>query len=78
MSDKKTYEICLGNVLDDKWANCFDPFTVYPGQEETVLTGVVHDQAELFGILLKIRDLGLQLVSIKPLVSGEKFPEGRG
>jgi uncharacterized protein with GYD domain len=70
MSEKKTYEIRIGNVLDDKWANCFDPFTITLGQEETVLVGEVHDQAELFGVLLKIRDLGLRLVAINPVNPG--------
>jgi hypothetical protein len=32
--------------------------------DETTLIGMIHDQAELFGILLKIRDLGLRLISV--------------
>ena len=39
------------------------------GTKETLLIGVAHDQAELFGVLLKIRDMGLRLVSVTPVAS---------
>jgi hypothetical protein len=58
------YEIHVRDRLDEKWAAYFAPFTLAFGPEETILTGAVQDQAELFGILLKIRDLGLTLVSV--------------
>jgi hypothetical protein len=78
MREKTIYEIRVGTVLDGKWETYFSPFKLIPGQAETILAGVAHDQAELFGILLKIRDLGLQLVSVNPVMSGEEFPGGRG
>ena len=62
-----TYEIRVQDVLDPKWAAYFAPFTLSVEKNETMLTGVAHDQAELFGILLKIRDVGLQLVSVNPV-----------
>jgi hypothetical protein len=62
-----TYEICVKNVLDEKWNTYFLPFTLIPGDDVTLLTGVVVDQAELFGILLKVRDLGLHLISVNPV-----------
>jgi hypothetical protein len=68
MQDVIAYEIHVRDVLDEKWANHFFPFTLTPGDEDTLLTGIVHDQAELFGVLLKIRDLGLSLVSVSPVV----------
>jgi hypothetical protein len=61
------YEIRVREVLDEKWAAYFAPFVISVAGNETLLTGAVHDQAELFGILLKIRDLGLQLVSVNPV-----------
>jgi phosphopantothenoylcysteine synthetase/decarboxylase len=67
MKDKGVYEIRIGTVLDGKWGAYFSPFMLILGQSETILTGVAHDQAELFGILLKIRDLGLELVSVNPV-----------
>ena len=62
-----TYEIRVGEVLDAKWAAFFTPFTLSARGEETVLIGVMHDQAELFGVLLKIRDHGIRLVSVNPV-----------
>ena len=65
---KTTYEICVRDILDEKWSTYFLPFTLTTGDDETLLTGLVHDQAELFGVLLKIRDLGLWLVSVNPVL----------
>jgi hypothetical protein len=62
-----TYEIRVRDILDEKWSTYFSPFTMTADEDETVLTGLAHDQAELFGILLKIRDLGLPLVSVNPV-----------
>jgi hypothetical protein len=67
MPEETTYEIRMRDVLDEKWAAYFAPFTLTTGGDETLLTGVAHDQAELFGVLLKIRDLGLWLVSVTPV-----------
>ena len=62
-----TYEIRIRDLLDEKWSTYFSPFALTADEDETVLTGQAHDQAELFGILLKIRDLGLPLVSVNPV-----------
>jgi len=62
-----TYEIRLRDFLDENWSTCFLPFTLTTFDDETLLTGRVLDQAELFGVLLKIRDLGLRLVSVNPV-----------
>jgi hypothetical protein len=70
MPEETTYEIRLRDMLDEKWAAYFTPFELAAGTEETILTGVAHDQAELFGVLLKIRDLGLRLVSVNPVRRG--------
>ena len=67
MLEGTAYEIHVGDLLDEKWLAYFAPFTPTFKGDETILTGVVHDQAELFGVLLKIRDLGLRLVSLNPL-----------
>jgi hypothetical protein len=67
ITEAMTYEIHVQDVLDQKWAAYFSPFILSVDKNETLLTGVAHDQAELFGILLKIRDLGLQLVSVYPV-----------
>ncbi|TRZ48395.1 hypothetical protein D4S03_09955 [bacterium] len=66
MSEEITYEIRLGDILDEKWSVYFAPFTLTADDEGTILIGMAHDQAELFGLLLKIRDLGLKLISVNP------------
>lgn len=65
--DEIACEIRVRGVLDEKWRAYFAPFTLAFDADETVLTGIAHDQAELFGILWKIRDLGLSLVSLTPV-----------
>ena len=67
MTETIEYEIRVRDVLDEKWAAYFAPFTLTAEANETILRGVAHDQAELFGVLLKIRDLGLTLVSVNPI-----------
>ena len=66
MPEGTIYEICVREVLDEKWAAYFAPFTLSVRENDSMLTGVVHDQAEMFGVLLKIRDLSLRLVSVNP------------
>jgi hypothetical protein len=66
------YEIRVREVLDEKWAAYFAPFEVTAGDNETILAGVAHDQAELFGVLFKICDLGLRLVSVNPRPEPER------
>jgi hypothetical protein len=59
------YEIRIRGHLEDCWSDWFDGLAItYPAPGETVLTGPVRDQAALHGVLAKIRDLGLVLVSI--------------
>jgi hypothetical protein len=67
MHEQDIYEIRIREILDKKWSTYFSPFLLSTGNEETLLTGVIHDQAELFGVILKIRDLGLHLVSVNPI-----------
>ena len=60
------YQIRVRGILDKKWAAWFDGFAIsWKGQDETVLTGRVIDQAALHGILSKVRDLGLDLLLAK-------------
>ncbi len=67
MLEVTNVEIRLGDMLDERWAAHFEPFKLASTETGTRLTGPVHDQAELFGLLLRIRDLGLRLVSVNPV-----------
>lgn len=62
-----SYEIRLKGLLDARWANWFDDFTItLTDSGETILTGAVADQSALYGLLKKVRDMGLPLLSINP------------
>jgi hypothetical protein len=59
-----TYQIRLKGVLDPSWSDWFGGLTITPVDDETMLEGVVPDQAALHGILAKINELGLSLISV--------------
>jgi len=59
------YEIRVADVLDDRWAAWFDGLQVSGQGEETVICGLVADQSALHGLLTKVRDLGLCLLSVR-------------
>ena len=59
------YEIRLQSHLDPRWAAWFDGLTLtHESDGTTVIHGPVVDQAALHGLLQKVRDLGLPLVSV--------------
>jgi hypothetical protein len=59
------YEIRIEGHLDTRWAAWFDGLTLtHETDGTTVLHGPVVDQAALHGLLQKVRDLGLPLVSV--------------
>jgi hypothetical protein len=60
------YEIRLEGHLDDRWAAWFDGLSLTQESDgSTVIHGSVVDQAALHGLLQKVRDLGLPLVSVR-------------
>ena len=62
------YEIRVQGVLDDRWSAWFEGLRII-GDElgQTVIVGPVVDQAALHGLLAKVRDLGLPLLSVRQL-----------
>jgi hypothetical protein len=59
------YEIRLAGHLDARWAAWFDRLTVgQQGDGTTLISGPIADQAALHGLLQRVRDLGLPLVSV--------------
>jgi hypothetical protein len=67
-----TYEIRVQGLLESKWADWFDGFAITPqAGDETILVGQVADQAALHGLLAKIRDLALPLLSVRWLANEE-------
>ena len=59
------YEIRLKGHLNDRWADWFEGLTITLEENgDTLLTGPVVDQAALHGLLKKVRDLGMPLLSV--------------
>ena len=66
--EPELYEIRVRGHLDARWANRFEGLTITLEEDgDTLLTGPVIDQAALHGLLKKVRDLGMPLVSVCPL-----------
>lgn len=65
------YEIRIKGHLDDRWADWFAGLAIVrEGSGETLLRGPVNDQAALYGLLRKVRDLGLPLLSVNAAAPG--------
>jgi hypothetical protein len=62
------YQIRVRGILDANWSDWFDGFAVLPLEcGDTLLSGQVVDQSALHGLINKIRDIGLPLISLKLL-----------
>jgi len=66
------YQIRLKGSLDSSWSDWFDGFTITVQGDETLLAGIVPDQSALHGILAKINDLGLSIISVTKLAQHEE------
>jgi ketosteroid isomerase-like protein len=60
-------EIRVAGVLDARWADSFEGFTIAADGDETVISGAVRDEAELHGLLARVGDLGLTLLQVRRL-----------
>jgi hypothetical protein len=70
------YEIRLKGHLGDRWADWFGGFTItLEDNGDTLLTGPVADQAALHGLLKRVRDLGLTLLSVNFVSPGQSRPQ---
>lgn len=66
-----TCEIIVKGQLDMDWSKWFEGLTLtHNDQGETIISGPIRDQAALYGILVKMRDLALFLLSVKYIVDG--------
>jgi hypothetical protein len=66
------YEIRLKGHLDSRWTAWFDGLTLtHDSDGTTVIHGPVADQAALYGLLQKTRDLGLPLISVNHVEPGQ-------
>ena len=70
------YQIRVKSHLNSGWTDWFEGLTVTLEESgDTLLTGLVVDQAALYGLLKKVRDLGMPLISLNPVQFDEVSPE---
>ncbi len=75
--EAESYEIRLTGHLDARWVSWFDGLTIrHEADGTTVLSGLIADQAALHGLLQRVRDLGLPLVSVTRMESDKTNPPG--
>jgi hypothetical protein len=73
------YQIRIKGQLDAQWTDWFGGLAVTLQEDgDTLLTGPVVDQAALHGLLKKVRDLGMPLISVSPVEPGPPTGLGTG
>jgi hypothetical protein len=71
-SQPVVYQIKIKGQLNSQWTDWFEGLKITLEENgDTVLTGPVVDQAALHGLLKKVRDLGMPLVSVSPVETGQ-------
>jgi hypothetical protein len=71
-SQPMVYQIRIKGHLGREWTDWFEGLTITLEEDgDTLLTGPVIDQAALHGLLKKVRDLGIPLVSVGPVEPGQ-------
>jgi hypothetical protein len=61
------YQITLKEYLEESWSASFDSLLItHTPNGATILAGAVRDQTALYGLIARIRDLGLTLLAVEP------------
>ena len=63
---KGKVKIKVAGILDNKWQDWFEGMEISYEEDNTILKGTVSDESHLHGILNRIRDLNLKLISVNP------------
>lgn len=71
------YELRVEGVLDGRWSEWFEGLRIENQGRETLLSGTLPDQPALHGILDKVRDLGLSIITVRRLAPEGKAGERR-
>jgi hypothetical protein len=77
-SQPTTFQIRITGQLGSRWEEWFEGLTITLDGGDTLITGPVVDQAALHGLLKRVRDLGMPLVSVSPAESGPPTTLGTG
>jgi hypothetical protein len=61
----KTYRVTVRGRLSERFASVFEGMAVEPGTGETTLVGEIVDHTQLYGLLDRLRDFGLELIRLE-------------
>jgi hypothetical protein len=64
-------EIRIKGQINQNWSDWLGGLSINYKQTDTVLTGSIPDQAALYGLLLRLSDMGVQLVSLNSTIVGQ-------
>lgn len=65
------YRICIRGRVSERLAAALEGMRLEAGPTDTAFAGEIRDQSQLYGLLDRVRDLGLQLVSVQPLPTAD-------
>jgi hypothetical protein len=65
------YRICIRGHVTERIGCALEGMQLEAGATETAFTGEIRDQSQLYGLLDRVRDLGLELVSVQPQPAGD-------
>ncbi len=71
-AQRSVYQIKVRGRLDESWSGWFNSMEIAAEGDTTTLTGAVVDQAALRGILSRLWDLNLALISVNPVEPASK------
>jgi hypothetical protein len=69
------YRIVLRGRLSERFESAFEGMALEHGPNQTVLVGEVRDQAQLYGLLDRLRDFGIELVAVQPAGTADTSTE---
>jgi hypothetical protein len=69
------YRIVLRGRLSERFESVFEGMALEPGTNQTVLVGDVRDRAQLYGLLDRLRDFGIELAAVEPVAVSDSSPK---
>lgn len=69
----QAYQIRVEGHLGQQWTDWFDGMTITLEAGDTLLCGAMPDQARLYGVLKKVRDLGMPLISVNRIQPSKMY-----
>ena len=70
--ENATYQLVVRGELDERYGYLFEGMEMDRTEGTTVLTGSVRDQAKLHGLIERIEELGLELLSVQQVTTGQQ------